>query len=185
MWKFLHRLAAVCAAVTAALLLGWLYTKSAVLETLLITAVTVLYHILMRMCVGNFWNARLHNHADYRRRWFQVSPREERLYRKLNVRRWKNKMPTYDPESFNSKTHSWDTLAQTTCQSELVHETNVVLSFLPLAAVPFAGSLPAFLITSLLAAAADSLFVIMQRFNRGRMVQLIDHQQRRHEAAAL
>ena len=178
MWKFFHWLAGITVTLTLGLWLLFLRTRRAVLLTLAVTATTITYHIGIRMLSGNLWNARLHNHANYRSAWFRVTPREERLYRRLNVRRWKNKMPTWDPESFNCKTHTWDQLAQTTCQSELVHETNVVMSFLPLAFVPWAGGLAAFLATSLLAAAADSLFVIMQRYNRSRIVHLLDRQQK-------
>ena len=176
MWKFFHKLAAVAVGLTLLLYLTWAATGLPLFLTLFITAVTATYHLGMRMLSGNLWNARLHNHADYRSPWFRVTPREERLYRRMNVRAWKNKLPTWDPESFNPKTHSWDQLAQTTCQSELVHETNVVLSFLPLAAARWVGGLPAFLATSLLAAAADALFVVMQRYNRARIVRLIDRQ---------
>jgi hypothetical protein len=49
----------------------------------------------------------------------------------------------------------------------------VVLSFVPiLAAIPF-GELAVFVITSIVAAAFDLLFVMLQRFNRTRIVRLI------------
>ena len=60
------------------------------------------------------------------------------------------------------------------CGAEVVHEVILVLSFLPLlAAFPF-GSFGVFLITSLLAALYDLSFVIMQRFNRPRILRFID-----------
>ena len=50
----------------------------------------------------------------------------------------------------------------------------VILSFLPLfAAIPF-GAFPVFLLTSLLSAMYDLSFVIMQRFNRPRIIRLIE-----------
>lgn len=179
MWKMVKKLVRVCVVVTAVLFLLYAWFGGTLYFTLAVASATSTYHIAMRRWVGNFWNAVLHNHADYRRRWFRVSQREEHLYQTLQVRRWKNKMPTNDPDSFNPKTHSWEELAQTMCQSELVHETSVVLSFLPLALVPWIGGFPAFLITSLLAAAVDTLFVMMQRYNRGRIVHLLDRQQAR------
>lgn len=179
MWRMVKKLVWVCVAVTAALFLIYARFGGAIWFTLAVASATGTYHIVMRRWVGNFWNAVLHNHADYRRRWFRVSQREARLYQKLRVRRWKNKMPTNDPESFSPKTHSWDEVAQTMCQSELVHETSVVLSFLPLLAVPWIGGFFAFLSTSVLVAAVDTLFVMMQRYNRGRIVRLLDRQQDR------
>lgn len=181
MWKMVKKLVRVCVAVTAVLFLLYIQFGGTFWFTLAVASATGTYHIVMRRWVGNFWNAVLHNHADYQRRWFRVSRREMRLYQKLNVRRWKNKMPTNDPDSFNPKTHSWDELAQTTCQSELVHETSVVLSFAPLLVVPWTGGFPAFLISSILAAAVDTLFVMMQRYNRGRIVHLLEHQQARRK----
>ncbi len=179
MWQLAKKLSRISAAVTTALFVIYMHFGGALWFTLTVTCATATYHILMRRWAGNFWNAILHNHADYHRRWFRVSPWEERLYQRLRVRFWKNKLPTNDPESFNPRTHSWDALAQTTCQSELVHETSVVLSFLPLLAVPRIGGLPAFLTTSVLCAAVDTLFVMIQRYNRGRIVHLLNRQQSR------
>ena len=64
--------------------------------------------------------------------------------------------------------HTWDEIAQAMCQAELVHETIVVLSFLPVAASVWFGAAAVFLVTSLAAAAFDLMFVMMQRYNRGR-----------------
>ena len=83
-------------------------------------------------------------------------------------------MPTYNPAVFDPKLHSWEEIAQAMCQAELVHEIIVLLSFLPLlAAIPF-GAFPVFLITSLLAALYDFSFVIMQRYNRPRIIRFIE-----------
>ena len=83
-------------------------------------------------------------------------------------------MPTYTPDIFDPKLHSWDEIAQAMCQAEIVHEVIIVLSFLPLlATIPF-GAFPIFLITSLLAAMYDASFVIIQRFNRPRILKFIE-----------
>lgn len=59
------------------------------------------------------------------------------------------------------------------CQSEIVHETNILLSFVPLiVSVPF-GEFNVFFITSICSAAFDLLFVIMQRYNRSRIVKKV------------
>ena len=50
----------------------------------------------------------------------------------------------------------------------------MVLSFIPIfAAIPF-GALGVFITTSVLAACYDGMFVIMQRYNRPRIVRLIE-----------
>ena len=85
----------------------------------------------MRLGVGEVYDRLLHNRVNYRRRWFCPRFFEADLYRLLNVKGWKDHLPTYDPQTFSPELHSWDEIAQATCQSELVHETIMVLSFVP------------------------------------------------------
>jgi hypothetical protein len=161
--------------VLGTVIFGVLYgnTKTDWILTLAITFGTISYHFGMRLLTGTVLNLLLNNHVDYRKRWFRVGEREEKLYRKLQVKKWKGKMGTYNPGCFDCKIHSWDEIAQAMCQAELVHELIIVLSFLPVfAAIPF-GALPVFVITSVLAACFDALFVIMQRYNRPRVMRLL------------
>ena len=62
------------------------------------------------------------------------------------------------------------------CQAELVHETIALLSFLPIAAGIWFGAYPVFVATSLLSAGFDLLFVMMQRYNRQRIMVLLGRQ---------
>ena len=143
-----------------------------------ITFGTTAYHFIMRLVVGFTIHAILHNRVDYRLRWFAVSDREMDVYKKLGVKKWKNQMPTYDPSAFDKGVHSWDEIAQAMCQAELVHEVIVVLSFVPiLAAIPL-GALWVFLITSVLSACLDGMFVMMQRYNRTRIIKLLNKNSR-------
>ena len=117
-------------------------------------------------------NLVMKNKADYTKKWYQVSATEMKLYQKLKVKQWKNKMPTYDKDTFDISKHSWDEIIQATCQSELVHEINVVISFVPIIASVWFGAFWVFFITSLLSAMFDLLFVFMQRFNRARILKI-------------
>ena len=119
-------------------------------------------------------NGLLNNHVDYRRKWFRVSSSEQKFYNKIKVKNWKGKMATYDPGSFDNRIHTWDEIAQATCQAELVHEVIIVLSFIPVFASACFGALSVFIITSVLAACYDAMFVIMQRYNRPRIIKLIN-----------
>ena len=139
-----------------------------------ITFGTCFYHFAMRLLVGQIIHRKMQNKAEYRKAWYQLRPFEQKLYRLLKVKSWKGKMPTYDPGVFNPRMHSWEEIAQAMCQAEIVHEVIAALSFLPLlVAIPF-GAFPVFLITSLLAALYDLTFVIMQRFNRPRIIKFIE-----------
>ena len=160
---------------TGTIVLSILYktTSLEILLTFAITLGTITYHFAMRLFVAFLYRSAMHNRADYSRRWYHVSRAEMRFYEKLGVKRWKNKMPTYDPGTFDPRQHSWDEIAQATCQAELGHETIAVLSFLPILAGNWFGAYPVFVITSILSALFDLMFVAMQRYNRQRIVRLI------------
>ncbi len=153
--------------------LSLLLEKAACFLPLTITAATICYHFAMRLAVGFFFDRCMHNHVDYRKKWFQVGPGEQLLYEKWQVKKWKGKLPTYDPDAFDIRHHSWEEILMATCQAELVHEVIILLSFLPLIAVRFVGAFPVFFITSVLAACFDLLFVLMQRYNRPRIFRIL------------
>lgn len=140
---------------------------------LAITFGTFLYHFAMRLAVGYVVDRVMGNRADLTRKWYQLKPFEAGLYQALHVKKWKGSMPTYEPSLFDPRLHSWSEIAQAMCQAEIVHEIIAVFSFLPLlGAIPF-GSFVVFLITSVLAALFDLSFVVMQRYNRPRILKLI------------
>ena len=140
---------------------------------LAITFGTFFYHFAMRLLVGHIINHKKQNKADCSKPWYQLQPFEHKLYRVLKVKKWKGNMPTYTPDIFDPKIHSWEEIAQAMCQAEIVHEVIAVLSFLPLlAAIPF-GVFPVFFITSLFSAMFDLSFAIIQRFNRPRIIKFI------------
>ena len=87
-------------------------------------------------------------------------------------------MPTYDPQLFDPKIHTWEEIIQAMCQAELVHETIAVLSFLPfLAGIRF-GAYAVFIITSVLSALLDLSFAVMQRYNRPRVLVILERKQK-------
>ena len=137
-----------------------------------ITVFTTCYHFSMRLLVGFLVPKCIpqHNPGNF---FFRLYAFEPKLYSLLRVKKWKSNMPTYAPATFDPKLHSWEEIAQALCQAEIIHEVIAVLSFLPLlAAIPF-GALGVFVITSVISALYDLSFVIMQRYNRPRILKLI------------
>ena len=175
MAKLLKLTAAFFLAGTVILFLWHQSYPNDVLLSLTITFGTIAYHSIMRLLVGLVFRTAMHNKADYRKRWYRVSKRELAIYEKLRVKKWKSKMPTYDPTLFDPQIHSWDEIAQAMCQAELVHETIIVLSFLPIVGGIWFGAYSVFIVTSILAAWLDAMFVIMQRYNRQRVLKLLSH----------
>ena len=174
MAKIVKGIAAFSLAATVILAISYKVTSSGILLPLAITSGTIAYHFVMRLMVGLAFHATMRNKADYRKRWYQVSKREMAVYEKLKVKQWKRRMPTYDPALFDPRLHTWEEIVQAMCQAELVHETIAVLSFLPILAGIWFGEYPVFIVTSVLSAACDMGFVIMQRYNRQRVTKLLN-----------
>ena len=152
----------------------YIYNNTPVFLSLSITFGTTAYHFCFRLIVGNMFNIIMKNRADYTKKWYCVKAWEKKLYAKLKVKKWKNKMPTYDIGAFDVSKHSWDEIAQASCQSELVHEMNVILSFVPIIFSIWFSSLAVFIITSICGAVFDSVFVIIQRYNRPRILKMVN-----------
>lgn len=140
--------------------------------TLAVTSGTKAWHLGMRLLTDLLFNITMKNRTDYTKKWFQTRSWEMPLYQFLDVKSWKNKMPTYNPETFSPKNLTWDEIAQAMCQSELVHETNIALSFVPLTTARWFGSFYVFLLTSIGGCIFDLVFVIMQRYNRARIIKI-------------
>ena len=174
MAKIVKGIATFSLAATVILAISYKVTSSGILLPLAITSGTIAYHFVMRLMVGLAFHATMRNKADYRKRWYQVSKREMAVYEKLKVKQWKRRMPTYDPALFDPRLHTWEEIVQAMCQAELVHETIAVLSFLPILAGIWFGEYPVFIVTSVLSAACDIVFVIMQRYNRQRVTKLLN-----------
>ena len=156
----------------------FIVTKSAALEILTITLGVTLYHFAMRLAVGTAVNLMMKNRADHTRAWFREKRFEEKLYKHLRVRKWKKYLPTYSPKTFDASQKTVKELIGATCQAELVHEIIMVLSLLPIAFIPLLGGAAAMIVTSVLSMLFDSLFVILQRYNRPRLVRVMSRFER-------
>lgn len=164
----------------AAILFAVLYNglKIGMFLTLAITFGTAAYHFCIRLLIGTLLPCAMKKPADYTKKWYRQRPWEQALYTKLGVKKWKQNMPTYHPDLFDISKHSREEIAQAMCQAELVHEVNIVFSFVPIVCTVWFGAFAVFLITSLLSAAYDLLFVIMQRYNRPRILRIINHERK-------
>lgn len=142
--------------------------------TLSITFGTIAYHFSMRLIVGMVVNAILNNSVNYNRKWFKVSVLEQKFYKFIRINKWKKYMPTFSADTFNPKLKTWEQIAMATCQAEIVHEIIILLSFLPIIAYLWFGELVVFILTSIFSALFDLIFVFLQRYNRPRILKLIN-----------
>ncbi len=60
--------------------------------TFAITFGTISYHFLMRLIVGVIVDSIMNNKADYTKKWYQCREWEKRIYERLHVKRWGEKV---------------------------------------------------------------------------------------------
>ena len=139
-----------------------------------VTFLTISYHFSMRLIVGEAVT------VIYRKRefnldsvGFRIHSFEKDLYRRLNVKKWKLHMITAKPEQFDLLENSMDDLLHNMAQAELVHRIIMVLSFVPLLLIIPYGAPMVFIVTSIVAALIDLQFVIIQRYNRPRVMKIL------------
>ncbi len=173
MKKYLMSFSLFIVAVTVALGSLYKHTGRGLTLTFAIICGTVAYHFCVRLFIAELFNHFMDNRADCSKKWYQLYRWEERFYKVIRVKQWKQKMPILDPRFFDPAVRTWDEIAQAMCQAELVHETNVVVSFVPIFFATWFGALPVFLITSILGALSDLVFVFIQRYNRPRVMRMI------------
>lgn len=171
--KVMKIITMACTSVTLFTMIIYRNSNRGFFLTLAITFGTITYHFVMRLLIGWLVMIFMKNKADYTKQWYQLHPWEKTLYKKIKIKKWKNKMPTYRPEDFSPKEHTWNEIAQTMCQSEVGHELIIGFSFLPIIASKWFGAFGVFVITSVISAGFDLIFVMMQRYNRDRIRRLI------------
>lgn len=165
---------AVCALACLLFRLSFRRTGTAWQLDAAVTAGTTAFHIALRFLSPAVLFLFFRRRYDPKARWFQPRPWEPALYRRLGVKRWKKYALTYEPAEFSLELHSAEEVVENMCHAELVHELCAALSFSSLLfAVPF-GHFPVFLATALLSAAIECPFLIIQRYNRPRLVRLAE-----------
>ena len=151
---------------------GNINTSSIVLWTG-ITAFTIMYHFWVRIIMGNV-SKLFRKYIKYNQWWFKERKFEKSFYKILRVKEWKGKALTYNPESFSKKEHSLEEIANTMSKSEIDHWINEVISLSTLLfAIPW-GKFWIFLVTAIVAMIFDSQFIIIQRYNRPRVVKILE-----------
>ena len=158
----------------AILLPVFIVTQNAVVEVVTITVGVTFYHFAMRLAVGTVVNFIMKNKADYKNGWFREKGFENKLYKMIRVRKWKKYLPTYDPDTFDANQKTVKELIGATCQAEIVHEVIMVFSLLPIVFIPLLGGAAAMIITSVFSMLIDALFVILQRYNRPKLLRVME-----------
>ena len=136
-----------------------------------VTCFTIMYHLWLRIIMGNV--TKLFK-LDYTMWWFKERSFEQKLYKILKVKSWKDKALTYNPELFSLKDCSLTDIANTMCKAETDHLINILISLSTLLFSLLWGQLWIFAISAVAAIIFDSQFILIQRYNRPRVIRLIN-----------
>ena len=146
-------------------------TKNGICLFLGILFMTASYHLIIRLVIGAFCDGALENGVDPDNHWFADSDAERTIYRAIGVRRWKNVVPLPDAWKFSIKKRSLEDIITESCHAEIFHEVSIAASLLSvLLTLPF-GYLWFFILTAALGVLYDLIFVIVQRYNRPRLMR--------------
>ena len=167
-------LTALIAALCFVLYYSGLFASGVVLWTGIV-AFMILYHFGLRIFMG-----KLTVFFPISPQWLLFRPLafERKLYRLLRVKQWKGHVLTFEPENFDLQTRTLEQVAHTMCKSELDHWINELISLTSLLFSLLWGQFPIFLVTALAAMIFDAQFIVVQRYNRPKVLRLAER--RRH-----
>lgn len=154
------------------------YTQSGVCLWIGITTFTIMYHFWVRIIMGNV-SKLFKKNINYKQWWFKERSFEKKLYKILKVKSWKDKALTYNPKDFSLKDNSLEKIANTMAKSEVDHWINEIISLTTMLFAFIWGEFWIFCITAIAAMIFDSQFIIIQRFNRPRIVKLIELEEKK------
>lgn len=162
-------LTALIAATCFALYYSGAFGNAAVLWTGVVTFM-ILYHFGLRIFLGDLMKL---VPVDYSHAWFRQKRFEKKLYKLLRVRKWKEKVLTFDPAAYDVETRTLEQLATTMAKSERDHWINELISLFSILFALLWGCLPAFLISAVAAMLFDAQFIVVQRYNRPVVLRLM------------
>ncbi|MBQ7985639.1 MAG: hypothetical protein IJ304_00020 [Clostridia bacterium] len=165
--------------ITAAVCFGFYYSGASQSKTVLwvgIVAFMIVYHFWGRIIMGNVSKLFKINQDHW---WFREKPFEKGLYKLLRVKKWKGKALTYNPEAFSLEKHTLSEIAAVMTKSEVDHWINEVISLVSILFSILWGELWIFVLTAIFAMIFDAQFIVIQRYNRPRILRIIKRQSRK------
>ena len=158
------------------------YNENNIILWVGITAFTITYHFWGRIILGNV-SKLFRKHINYKRWWFRERKFEKKLYEILKVKKWKGKALTYNPEQFDLKQNSLEQILNTMTKSEVDHWINEAISISTMFFGLIWGETWIFVLTAIVAMLIDGQFIVIQRYNRPRVIKILERQAKKEENA--
>jgi len=113
------------------------------------------------------------NRADDESAWFRELTWEKDFFRIIRFRKWKHRLPTYDPRYYDFQVLKHEDLLGIISQTEIVHEMAAGLSILSIAGIRWLGHGYIIVTIAIIDLLINLIYVCLQRFNRIRLGRLI------------
>ena len=149
--------------------------ENAVILWVGIVAFMILYHFGLRILFGKITDK---FNINYSHPWYKIRKFEKGLYKLLKVRKWKDKVLTFEPDKYDFQNRTPEQLATTMSKSELDHWINEIISIVSIFFVFLWGCAPAFIISAVAAMLFDAQFIVVQRYNRPIVLHLMQTKER-------
>lgn len=173
--KFMYSVIVICL-ITSAICFTMYYsgrTDSEVVKWTGVVTFTIMYHFWVRIILGNV-SKLFRKHIRYDQWWFKEHKFEKHLYKFLRVKKWKDKTFTYNPGDFDVKNKPLDEIANIMAKSEVDHWINEAISLSTMLFGLIWGHPWLFIVSAIAAMIFDSQFIIIQRYNRPRILKLLE-----------
>lgn len=171
-------LTALIAAVFLCLYYAEVY-KNSVTFWIGVVSFTVFYHFGLRIFMGEVTKR---FNFNYKHPWFKERAFEKKLYKWLKVRKWKDKVLTFDPSTYDFKNRTPEQLATTMAKSETDHWINEMISVTSMFLALVFGYWQVFVVSAVAAILFDAQFIVVQRYNRPIVLRLMDRLERREKS---
>ena len=177
---FMYSVIVICI-IVASVCFGMFYggkTESKVILWIGIVTFTIMYHFWVRIIMGNVLKLFKKN-ITYKQSFFKEKNFEKKIYNAIHVKDWKDKVLTYAPVEFDLKENSLETVANNMAKAELDHWINSLISISTIFfGLIWEAYLP-FIISAICAMIFETQFIILQRYNRPRVVKLLERETRK------
>ncbi len=172
--KFMFTAAGLFAVLSVIFLISHIHHDNHYSFTCFITFLTCFYHFAYRIAVSEL-TEKLALSFNFSNGWFAPKKFEEPVFKLLRVKRWKEKLPNLLPQTSSAKDFPVETLINETCTVEVIHEINILLSFVPFIVSLFYSSHEwIFLVSGIITALFDLCFIIFHRHFRPRLIKLLN-----------
>lgn len=173
MKKFVYGVSIVSMVLMFIFFISYFNTKSVNSLIFGVSMMTVCYHFVVRITITTLFNAFCTPEIiNPNERQFQQKGFEKGLYSKIRVRRWKNSFSSFDPHNFSLRFYSIDELIFEGCKAEMAHRICFFVGFLSLIFTVWFGAFTIYLTASVIGAIYDLAIIVVQRFNRPRLMRI-------------